>query len=195
MEQHNSVDSYIENAGKYREILIFLRRLLHQTELQEAVKWGAPAYLLDGKIVVGLMAFKSYCGLWFHQGVFLKDELKVLTNADDGTKAMRSWRFDFEDEIPVDAVAAYVNEAIENQKKGLKVKPQKKPLVIPPELQKELDADPELATAFERLNLTRKKDFAHYITTAKREQTKLDRIDKIIPMIFDGVGVYDKYKG
>lgn len=184
------VEKYIENAGPWREILILLRKELLAKGLEETIKWNAPAYTLDGKNLIGLMAFKSYAGLWFHQGMFLKDKARVLTKADDNVKAMRSWRFDLNDEIPIELLRAYIQETIANHKAGKVLKPQSKPLEIPALLQKELDAHPPLKAAFESFNLTLKREFCHYVSTAKREETRLKRLDVCIDYILAGRGIY-----
>ena len=94
MKKTKTVEDYIAGNGEWTEALEKLRSILLDTEMEETVKWGAPVYTIDGKNVVGIGAFKSYVGLWFFQGVFLKDKEKVLVNAQEGkTKALRQWRF------------------------------------------------------------------------------------------------------
>ena len=94
MKRYKSVDAYIESAEYWQEELRELRKILRSTELEETTKWGGPCYTFDRKNVVGLGAFRSYVGLWFFQGVLLKDERQVLINAQSGrTKAQRQWRF------------------------------------------------------------------------------------------------------
>ena len=192
------ITDYIEKKTQWKTTLELLRNTLLTTDLEEAIKWGMPVYVVNGKNIVGLSAFKSYVGLWFFQGGTLKDTHQVLINAQEGkTNAMRQWRFSSIDEIDTKLVIAYVNEAIENQESGNIIKPKKKytkPLVIHELFQKELDKNPKLVKQFEGLNLTKKREFAEYISDAKRETTQLKRIEKIIPMILDGSGLYDKYK-
>ena len=94
MQRHSTVDSYIDGHIEWRDGLTALRNILLETELEETVKWGAPCYVYQKKLVVGIGAFKSYLGLWFHQGALLKDKHKKLINAQEGkTKALRQWRF------------------------------------------------------------------------------------------------------
>jgi len=197
MEKPANVDAYIANNEKWQASLEFLRELILSTGLQETIKWMFPTYTLKGKNIVALCAFKGYCGIWFFQGGTLKDDLKVLNNAQEGkTKAMRQWRFTAIEEIEEEAVLRYIEEAIQNQKDGniIKVSRTKKPLIIPPELQTALNNNSLLATHFEAFSLTNKRDFADYISTAKRAATKEKRMAKIIPMILQGIGLNDKYK-
>ena len=86
MLRAKSVDAYIERNPQWAAALKKLRKILNATELEETVKWGGPCYTYEGKNVVGLGSFKSYVGLWFHQGALLKDEAKVLINAQEGKR-------------------------------------------------------------------------------------------------------------
>lgn len=190
-----SVEEYIDSNKDYRELLEELREILNSTELVETLKWGIPTYTINKKNVVGIGAFKSYAGLWFFNGVFLKDEAKVLINAqEEKTKGMRQWRFNSFDELNVDLIRSYCLEAIQNQKDGKELKPEKKPLIIPDELKEALASDAQLSESFDQLSLTNKRDFADHIEAAKREETKQSRLKKIIPMIKGAVGLNDKYK-
>ncbi len=92
MQRAKSVDAYINQSAQWHDELKLLRRILRWTSLKEEIKWGAPCYTHNGKNVVGVGAFKSYFGLWFHQGALLKDDNNVLINAQEGkTKALRQW--------------------------------------------------------------------------------------------------------
>jgi len=189
------VTEYIEKKSAWSEELKKIRSILSQLPLEETIKWGAPYYVSQGKNILGMAAFKSYFGIWFTQGALLKDEKKVLMNAQEGkTTAMRQWRFNSMDEIDIDLIKAYAIEAIENQKQGKEIKPQKKPLLIPELLQEAMNNNQELKEKYEAFTLGKKRDYADYISEAKREATKQSRLDKIIPMILNGVGLYDKYK-
>lgn len=196
MEMHNTVQDYIEHHHDRKQELVFLRDLLNETELVETVKWGVPYYTLNGKNVVGLTSFSNYIGLWFHQGVFLSDPKKVLVNAQEGTtKAQRQWRFTSIEEMDPPLIKAYIEEAIQNQKDGKEMKPVKaKKVVTPIELEKELDKNNDLKSAFDSLTPGKQREYAEYIGNAKQEKTRLGRLLKITPMILEGVGLNDKYK-
>ena len=194
MMRANTVDEYIERSPEWAEELMLLRNILLNTELEEGVKWGGPIYMIKGKNVVGLGAFKSYVGLWFHQGVFLKDEAGVLVNASDGkTKGLRQWRFNSMDEIKVDLVLSYVKEAIQNQKEGKEIKPKRKKVQMEEVLAKALQ-DEDLMKAFQAFKPGLQREFMEYINEAKQEATKVRRVEKIIPMIREGVGLNDRYR-
>ena len=118
-------------------------------------------------------------------------------NAQEGkTKAMRQWRFSSLQEIQDKAnmIKAYVKETVENHDAGKEILPEsRKDLVIPPELEEILQR-PGLIEAFEELTLGKRRDYAEYIETAKKAETKAARLEKIAPMILAGIGLNDKYK-
>ena len=95
MSPAEKVTRYIQQHSEWMVLLTEIREILKSTSLVEEIKWGAPAYTYNKKILVGLGAFKNHMGIWFHQGVLLKDTHKKLMNAQEGkTKALRQWRFD-----------------------------------------------------------------------------------------------------
>ncbi len=193
----NATEFILENE-KWQDVLNLLRKVVLSTGLKETIKWNFPVYTYKGKNIVGLGAFKNYAGIWFFQGATLKDEPGHLLNAQEGkTKAMRQWRFTSIVEIDEELVKAYVEEAIQNQESGNIIKPSsvnKKPLIIPDELQGVLDKNADLRVCFEQLSLSKKRAFAEYIQDARRPETKAKRLEKIMPMILANIGLHDKYK-
>jgi len=197
MKKVNSVEEYIGRHEKWVEALTVLRTIIKSTEVEEALKWSAPVYTVNGKNVVGLAAFKHHFGLWFFNGVFLKDKKKLLVNAQEGkTKALRQMRFTSIESIDKNVVLAYIIEAIDNQKSGKEIKADrtKKETIIPAELKQELNKDATLNSSFNNLKPYKQREYCEYIATAKRKVTKVSRLEKIKPMILQGVGLHDKYK-
>lgn len=184
-----------DKVNQWTEELEILKSILNKTELVETIKWGAPIYTFNNKNVIGIGGFKSYFGVWFMNGVFLKDEAKVLVNAQEGvTKALRQWRFNSKAEIDEKLLLAYIKEAIENEKKGLAHKPEKKVMLPSDFFTNELQKDKKLVAAFEQFSPYKQKEFIEYIDTAKQEKTKIDRFEKIKPMILQNKGLNDKYR-
>lgn len=195
MSTRQAVKAYIHKHPEWAEELTKLQGLLAETEMEETMKWGIPTYTLNGKNVAGIGAFKSYVGLWFFNGSFLKDEKNLLINAQEGkTRGLRQMRFGSLVEIDEKVIRPYLLEAIENQRQGKEIKPEKKPLVIPEELKEILSQDAGLSEAFDELTPGKQKEYAEYIAEAKREDTKLNRLEKIKPMIRQRIGLNDKYK-
>ncbi len=196
MKRHKTVDDYIDSAEDWQTELKQLRKILNSTPLEETVKWGGPCYTYEGKNVVGLGAFKSYFGLWFHQGALLTDKKKVLINCQDGkTKALRQWRMNSKKEIDAKLIKAYIKEAIENHHKGAEIKPDRnKPIVVPKELKSTFAKNKKAHACFTDLSKGKQREYTDYVAEAKREETKLKRIEKIIPMILAGKGLNDRYR-
>lgn len=194
---NSKVDDYILSNSKWQKELELLRKILLELPLEEDIKWGIPAYIYKKKNILGLSAFKNYCGIWFHHGVFLKDEAKVLINAqEDKTKGMRQMRFNSFDEIDTELVKLYVLEAMDNSEAGKEIKPKRNtnPVVIPDELKNEFSKSDKLKSIFNELSMSKQREFCDYILSAKREATKQSRLEKIIPMILNRIGLHDKYR-
>jgi uncharacterized protein YdeI (YjbR/CyaY-like superfamily) len=172
-----------------------LHAIIRKTPLVKTTKWGGPVYTYNNKNVVGIGGFKSYFGIWFYNGVFLKDEKKLLINAnEENTKSLRQMRFNSVNEIDEKLILAYIKEAIEVEEKGLVIPKEKKETIIPELLQNELDRNSELNDKFNTFSPYKKSEFIEYIVTAKQEKTQLSRLQKIIPMVLEGRGLNDKYR-
>lgn len=187
MNNVTSVDEYILNHEKWQEGLILLRELLLSTELTETIKWGGPVYTINGKNVVGMGGFKKHMAIWFFQGALLKDKRKLMVSAMEfEALAMRQMRFRAHLEIDLEIVHEYVVEAIKNQKAGKQVSlTQHKPFEIPTELKQAFRDDPQIKKAFEKFSMARKRQFALYVASAKREVTRYKRVDKVLSMIMN----------
>ena len=165
-----------------------------KTNLIETIKWGTSVYTFKNKNILGLGGFKSYFGIWFYNGVFLKDKNNLLINAQEGkTKSLRQIRFNSIEDVNEQIVLEYIKEAITIEEKGLVIKPEKKTLQSD-FLEKELKSNPNLRKAFNLFTKYKQNEFIEYIETAKQEKTKLSRMEKIKPMILSNIGLNDKYK-
>ena len=172
-----------------------LHAIIRKTPLVETTKWGGPVYTYNNKNVLGIGGFKSYFGIWFYNGVFLKDEKKLLINAnEENTKSLRQMRFNSGNEIDEKLILAYIKEAIEIEGKGLAIPKEKKETIIPELLQKELDRNLELSSKFNSFSPYKQREFIEYITSAKQEKTQMTRLEKVITMILEGRGLNDKYR-
>ncbi len=184
-----------DKINSWSEELEFLKSIIAKTELIETSKWGGCVYVLDNKNVVGIGGFKNYFTIWFFNGVFLKDETKVLVNAQEGvTKSLRQWRFTSKDDVNESLVLEYIQEAIENEKRGIKIRKAEVTIEMPEIFQKELELNKNLKEAFLKFSPYKQKEFLEYIALAKREETKRSRIEKIKPMILENIGLNDKYR-
>ncbi|WP_417199495.1 YdeI/OmpD-associated family protein [Bizionia sp.] len=196
MKKANSVEDYIESHEKYKEALNLLRKIILKTDLEETLKWHAPVYTWQGKNVLGLGAFKNHFGIWFFNGVFLKDDHHLLEQAQEKTRGLRQMRFESVHDINKDAVLSYVKEAIKNQKEGKEITASRKgkTVQIPKELEQYLKDNPTFKSAFMALTPGHQREYSDYIESAKRDATKQTRLEKMKPLVLEGKGLYDKYK-
>ncbi len=184
-----------DKVNQWGEELVLLRAVIQKTELVETNKWGGEVYTINNKNVLGIGGFKNYFTIWFFNGVFLKDEANVLVNANEGiTRALRQWRFTSAKEVNEKLILHYIHEAIENEKAGLVIKPEKKEAMHCDFLANELKKDNKLNIAFEQFSSYKQKEFWELMATAKQEKTKASRFEKIKPMILEGLGLNDKYR-
>lgn len=184
------------SSDKWQEELDLLHDIMQKTGLVETTKWGGPVYTHNGKNILSYGGFKNHIALVFFQGVFLKDPYKVLQSAQDGkAKAMRQWRFTSASQIDEKRILEYVKEATRNAEEGKQHKPEKsEPAPIPEQLKDALTQDKTLKSAFEALAPYQQRLYMEHIAGAKQESTKQARLEKIKPMILQGVGLHDKYK-
>lgn len=181
-------------VNHWEEELALLDSIISTTELLETTKWGGKVYTFNGKNVLGIGGFKSYFGVWFFNGVYLKDDAKVLVNAQEGvTKALRQWRFQSKETINEKQLLDYIKESIENEKLGKTHKPEKKVVVMCSFFKEQLNADKDLECAFKTFSPYKQKEFPEYINMAKQDKTKIARMEKIKPMLLQNVGLNDKY--
>lgn len=196
MRKYRDVEQFFDELERDESELRRLREIINSTALNETLKWSFPCYTYQGKNVLGLGGFKSYFGLWFFQGALLSDPQGVLINAQEGkTAAMRQWRMSSKQDIKVRAIKAYIKEAVElvEQSKAVQT-PKKKTLTMPDLLLAALKKNQQAKKAFDDLTPGRQREYADYVSEAKRAETKIKRVTKIIPMITAGRGLHDKYK-
>lgn len=185
----------MQNAGQWAEELGRIASIIAKAPLEKTIKWGAEVFTYNGKNVISYGGFKSYFTIWFYNGVFLKDKYNVLVNAQEGkTKSLRQWCFHSMEEIDKRKILEYIDEAIEVEQQGLKIKPEKFTSVpLPQLLAVALKNEENLKSAFGKLTPGRQKEYILYIHEAKQEHTRQNRLEKIRPMILQGTGLNDKY--
>ena len=195
MKRYKTVEAYFDDLDQWQEELRKLREILCSTGLEETVKWGMPSYTHNGKIIAGVANFKNHFAVWFFQGALLKDDKHVLINAQEGrTKALRQWRMTNKSDIKARTIKAYIKEAMELAAAGKEIKADRaKPVVVPPELKNALAKNKKANANFANFGIGKKREYAEYISEAKRADTKQKRLEKILPMIMDGIGLNDKY--
>ena len=189
------VDAVLKKEKKWREEFEKLRAIALECPLTEELKWGCPCYTYEGSNVVLIHGFKAYCALLLFKGALLKDPKRILVRQTENVQAARQIRFTNVQEIVEmkSTVKAYIQEAIEVEKAGLKVDFKKtSEFEMPEELKKKFAERTEVKTAFEALTPGRQRAYLLHFSAAKQSTTREARIEKCMPQILKGKGLNDK---
>ncbi len=170
-----------------------LRAIALQCGLTEELKWSKPCYSFQGGNIVIIQEFKEYCALLFCKGALLKDPKGILERPGPHSHETRRIRFtEVKEIVRLKAVLqAYIREAVEAEKAGLKVRVTRRPEPVPVELQHKLDDIPALKAAFTALTPGRQRAYILYFSGAKQSATREARIEKCRPQILRGKGLND----
>lgn len=193
-KKNPSVDGYLRKNKKWQKELEALRAIALDTPLTEEVKWRVPCYTFDGKNVAFLGAFNESCAFSFVKGALLKDPKGILQKPGENTQSARVIRFTDVEQIAKVApvLRAYVDEAIQVEKAGLKVKFAKPPeFKLPEELQAKFKQRPEFKAAFSALTPGRQRAYVLHFSGAKQSKTREARIEKHTARILAGKGLDD----
>jgi len=188
------VDAFLNRADQWQAEFKKLRKIILDCELTEELKWGVPCYTFENRNVVLIHGFKDYCAILFVKGALLKDAQHILIIQTENVQAARHVRFTNVREITkLEAtLKAYIREAIEAEKAGLKVEYKKTAeFKMPEEFRIKLAEDPSLKEAFEGLTPGRQRAYLLYFSSPKQSKTREARIEKSIPQILDGMGLND----
>jgi len=189
------VDEFMSKAQKWQEGFEKLRMIILDCGLTEELKWGVPCYTFEKSNIVLIHGFKEYCALLFVKGALLEDPNGILITQTENTQASRQIRFTNVQEIVEikTILKAYVYEAIEVEKAGLKVDFKKTTdFTIPEEFQNKLDEIPALKTAFDALTPGRQRAYILYFSQPKQSKTRESRVEKSMQQILDGKGLNDR---
>lgn len=188
------VGFFFIGAKQWQEEYKKLRGIVLGCPLTEELKWGCPCYTLGDKNIVLIHGFKEYCALLFFKGALLKDPKGILIRQTENVQSSRQVRFTDVNEIAALAsdLKAYILEAIEAEKGGLKVK-LKKPseFKMAEEFKKKLEETPALRAAFYGLTPGRQRAYLLYFSSAKQPQTRESRVEKCVKPILKGKGLSD----
>jgi len=189
-----SVDFYFTKAKNWQKEIEQLRTIVLDCGLTEELKWGCPCYTFEKRNIVLIHVFKEYCAFLFFKGALLNDANGILVQQTKNVQSARQVRFTNVQEIVKKKciLKAYIYEAIEVEKAGLKVDLQQKTqLEFPEEFQKKLKENPRLKTAFNALTPGRQRAYNLYFSAAKQSKTRESRIEKYIQQILKGKGLND----
>ena len=188
------VDWFFSKDTQWQKEYEKLRMIILDCGLIEELKWGCPCYTFEKRNIVLIHGFKEYCALLFFKGALLNDPNGILIQQTKNVQSARQIRFTNPREIAKmeSILKAYIYEAIEVERAGLKVKLKKtSEYKIPEEFQKKLNKSPVLKTAFYALTPGRQRGYLLYFSSAKQSKTRESRVEKSIPQILAGKGLED----
>ena len=188
------VDFYFTKAKQWQAEMQQLRVIILDCALTEELKWGCPCYTFQNGNIVLIHAFKEYCALLFFKGALLQDDQKILIQQTQNVQSARQIRFISIKEIleKEPTVKAYVYEAIEVEKAGMKVNLKKvDEFAMPEEFQQKLNENPALQKAFDALTPGRQRAYLLYFSAPKQSKTRVSRVEKCVQPILDGKGLND----
>jgi uncharacterized protein YdeI (YjbR/CyaY-like superfamily) len=188
------VDFYFDKDKKWQQELEQLRMIILDCGLTEELKWGVPCYTFQRNNIVLIHTFKEYCAILFFKGVLLNDANGILVQQTENVQAARQIRFTNVREIVemLPTLKAYIYEAIEVEKAGLKVDFKKTgEFTVPEEFQNKLDEIPALKTAFDALTPGRQKAYLLHFAAPKQSKTREARVEKCMQQILEGQGLND----
>ena len=189
------VDLFLSKNPKWLEEFEKLRMIILDCQLNEELKWGKPCYSFQESNIVIIQGFKEYCALMFFKGALLNDANGILIKIGENTQAGRQIRFTSIREIREEetVLKAYINEAVEVEKAGLKVNFKKTTeFIIPDEFQHKLDENPALKNAFDALTPGRQRAYILHFSAPKQSKTRESRIEKCSQQILEGKGLNDQ---
>ncbi len=188
------VDEFLNNAKKWQAEMQKLRAIVLECDLTEELKWSVPCYTFQKTNVVLIHGFKEYCALLFFKGALLKDANGILIQQTENVQAGRQIRFTNLQEITrlKSILKAYISEAIDVEKSGLKVDFKKTTeFNIPEEFQDKLKENPDLKAAFEALTPGRQRAYLLHFSAPKQSKTRVSRVEKSLQDILNGKGLND----
>lgn len=188
------VDEFIRKANAWGSEMEQLRHLALECGLGEELKWKQPCYTYKNKNLLIISAFKDHCVLSFLKGVLLNDAEGLLVKPGENSQSVRFFKFTSAKEIDKKAatIKAYIYEAIEVEKAGLKVDLKESTnLTYSKELQDTLDKNPQFKAAFEALTPGRQRGYNMHFSAAKQSATRITRIESYTERILNGKGIHD----
>jgi len=182
------------STKKWNSGLIALRRICLDQGLVETVKWGHPCYMHANRNLVLIGSIRGDFRLIFFNAALMKDPKQVMEKQGENTRHPDMIRFtDNALVLEMKAVIdSYLKEAMSYAEAGIKPEKEKSEIEFPEELEEALESDPELSEAFNKLTPGRQKSYVINLSSAKKSETRVARIEKFRDKIFAGKGAQER---
>src|SRR4030095_12674089 len=180
------VDWFFNKDTKWQKEYQKLRTILLDCGLIEELKWGCPCYTFDKRNIVLIHGFKEYCAVLFFKGALLNDVDNILIQQTKNVQSARQIRFtNVREIVKMERILkAYIYEAIEVERAGLKVNYKKTTeFKIPEEFQNKLDKSRALNKAFDALTPGRQRAYIFHFSQPKQSKTRASRVEKYLKQI------------
>ena len=185
------IDAYIKKSADFaKPVLNHLRALVQEAcpDVEETMKWSFPHFDYKG-MMCSMASFKQHCAFGFWKTALMKDAETLLDNRADAKGSFG--RIASLNDLPTDKIIiGYIKEAMklnDNDVKLAKAKPaEKKELVIPKYFIEAIKKNKKAFAAFESFSYTNKKDYLEWITGAKTEETRNNRLVQAIEWMAEG---------
>ena len=190
------IDAYIAKAAPFaRSILAHVRARVHAAapQAEETIKWGAPGFTVDGKILLIMAAFKAHAALNFWRG----QELRGGEASDDamGQFGKLTDLADLPPDAELDALIRQAAELARTAPAPRKVKHDPKPQAeIHPEFARALDANPRARAVLEGFPPSARREYLDWVADAKQDKTRAKRIADAVEWLSEGKRRHWKYE-
>jgi len=202
-EKDPRIDVYIEKSAPFaRPILKHLRKIIHGTcpEVKETIKWGFASFDYKGPFV-SMAAFKEHAVFGFWKYALMSDPEGYLDERkNNGGAAMGNLgRITSMKDLPPDSVIrSFLLQAKKLNDNGVKLPPRKKStapqtITIPDILAAAL-RKAKLTAKFNGMSYAHRKEYVQWIMEAKKEETRLRRVNTTVEWISEGKGRNWKYE-
>jgi len=187
------IDAYIEKAAPFaKPILKHLRKLIHQTcpDVVETIKWSMPSFEYKG-IWCGFASFKEHCTFGFWKASIMKDADLLLGKASKDAMGNLGKISSMKD-LPSDKILIrWLKESMLLNEKGIQVprdrtKHERKPIPAPKYFLDAVKKNKKAWTVFEAFSLSNKRDYLEWITGAKSDETRDQRLEQAIEWMAEG---------
>jgi uncharacterized protein YdeI (YjbR/CyaY-like superfamily) len=194
------IDAYIAQSADFAQpILEHLRELVHRAcpAVEEKMKWSFPHFDYQG-MMCSMASFKQHCAFGFWKASLMPDPQRLLTQSREAMGQMGQIK-SLADLPPDDVLIAYVKEAARLNEENIKLPARPKAaentdLIVPQTLTDALKENRKAAETFENFSRSNKKEYIHWITEAKSEETRNKRLATAIEWLNEGKSKNWKYE-